>query len=128
MGEFNDTEVFSWIREAEAEAENEENDSSSEEEEQKSEGEEWLTSGYLLRSTTKRSFEENAELKAKVEQLEKENKKLKNYESMVFCVWSDLYYAEKNGHLIHVDGCEVAQSCDYYDHKDFVREELVEDE
>jgi len=58
--------------------------------------------------------------------LAEENKKLKKYQTMIYCVWSDLYWADKSG--CEVSFKDVANSCDYYDNEEFVKKEVVEDE
>ena len=60
------------------------------------------------------------------EKLKEENKKLKKYQTMIYCVWSDLYWADKSG--CEVSFKDVANSCDYYDNEEFVKQEVVEDE
>ncbi len=52
--------------------------------------------------------------------------KLKEYETMIYNVWSDLYWADKGG--CEVSFKDIADSCDYYDNEEFVKKEVVEDE
>jgi hypothetical protein len=66
------------------------------------------------------SQEENKKLK-------EENEKLKKYETMIYCVWSDLYWADKAGWR-DVSFKDVSASCDYYENEDFVKKEVVEDD
>ena len=59
----------------------------------------------------------------KLDDREKENDKLKKYETMIHCVWSDLYWADKGG--MEVSFKDVSQSCDYYENEEFVKKEVV---
>lgn len=61
----------------------------------------------------------------KIKKLEEENKKLQDYRTSVYNVWSDLYWAEKSG--CEVSSNDIAESCDYYGHKEFVKKEIVHD-
>jgi hypothetical protein len=63
--------------------------------------------------------------KKKIKKLEEENKKLKQYQTMIYCVWSDLYWADKAG--CEVSFKDVSRSCDYYENEEFVKKEVVED-
>lgn len=58
-------------------------------------------------------------------ELEQENEKLKKYETMVHCVWSDLYWADKGG--CEVSFKDVSASCDYYENEEFIKKEVVDD-
>jgi hypothetical protein len=62
----------------------------------------------------------------KLKKAEVEIKKLEKYETMIYRVWSDLYWADKAG--CDVSFKDVANSCDYYENEDFVKAEVVEDE
>jgi len=52
--------------------------------------------------------------------------KLKEYETMIYNVWSDLYWADKEG--CEVSFKDIADSCNYYDNEEFVKKEVVEEE
>jgi len=52
--------------------------------------------------------------------------KLKEYETMIYNVWSDLYWADKGG--CEVSFKDIADSCNYYDNEEFVKKEVVEEE
>ena len=54
-----------------------------------------------------------------------EIKKLKQYETMIYNVWSDLYWADKEG--CEVSFKDISASCDYYDNEEFVKKEVVDD-
>ena len=58
--------------------------------------------------------------------LKEENKKLKKYESMIHCIWGDLYWADKGGCEVSFD--DVSNSCDYYENEEFVKKEVVDDD
>ena len=60
---------------------------------------------------------------AVISDLKGENDKLKKYETMIHCVWSDLYWADKGG--MEVSFKDVSQSCDYYENEEFVKKEVV---
>ena len=60
--------------------------------------------------------------KKKIKKLEEENKKLKQYQTMIYCVWSDLYWADKAG--CEVSFKDISQSCDYYDNEEFVKKQI----
>ena len=66
------------------------------------------------------------QIKPQMDKLKEENKELKKYQTMIYCVWSDLYWADKSG--CEVSFKDVANSCDYYDNEEFVKQEVVEDE
>jgi hypothetical protein len=55
-----------------------------------------------------------------------ENERLKEYETMIHCVWSDLYWADKAG--CEVSFKDVSASCEYYENEDFVKAEVVDDD
>ena len=61
-----------------------------------------------------------------ISKLAREKKDLKKYETMIHCVWSDLYWADKAG--CEVSFKDVSASCDYYENEDFVKKEVVDDE
>ena len=50
---------------------------------------------------------------------------LKKYETMIHCVWSDLYWADKA--CVEVSFKDVQASCDYYENEEFVKKEVVDD-
>jgi len=52
--------------------------------------------------------------------------KLKEYRTMIYNVWSDLYWADKGS--CEVSFKDISQSCDYYENEEFVKKEIVEDE
>tara|TARA_R110001592_G_scaffold26794_1_gene99926 strand:- start:2415 stop:3158 length:744 start_codon:yes stop_codon:yes gene_type:complete len=54
-----------------------------------------------------------------------QNKKLTKYETMIHCVWSDLYWADKGG--CEVSFKDVANSSHYYENEDFIKKEVVDD-
>ena len=58
--------------------------------------------------------------------LKEEHKKLKKYESMVHCVWSEVYWADKYNNDVNFK--DIASSCDYYDQKEFIMKEVILDE
>lgn len=58
--------------------------------------------------------------------LKEENEKLKKYETMIHCVWSDLYWADKAG--CEVSFKDVSNSCEYYENEEFVKTEVVDDD
>ena len=55
--------------------------------------------------------------------LKQENEELKKYKTMIHCVWSDLYWADKAG--CDVSFKDISASCDYYDNEDYVKKEVV---
>lgn len=63
--------------------------------------------------------------KERIKELEKQIEKLKKYETMIYCVWSDLYWADKAG--CEVSFKDVSNSCEYYENEEFVKAEVVED-
>ncbi len=72
-----------------------------------------------LEATIQTLWKERDEMKTLVD-------KLKKYETMIHCVWSDLYWADKFG--CDVSFKDVSASCDYYDNEEFIKNEVVEDE
>ena len=60
-----------------------------------------------------------------VKKLTKELGELKKYETMIHCVWSDLYWADKA--CVEVSFKDVQASCDYYENEEFVKKEVVDD-
>ena len=62
---------------------------------------------------------------AKSKELMEENEKLKEYRTMVYNVWSDLYWADKAGSEVSFK--DVSRSCDYYENEEFVKKEVVDD-
>ena len=60
-----------------------------------------------------------------IEKLKVENKELEKYKTMIYCVWSDLYWADKAG--CEVSFKDVSNSCEYYENEEFVKAEVVED-
>jgi len=72
--------------------------------------------------------EENKILKDKskgFKTLFREVRRLTKYETMIHCVWSDLYWADKGG--CEVSFKDVSASCDYYENEDFIKKEVVDD-
>ena len=66
------------------------------------------------------------EYQEEIRDLKVEIEKLKEYKTMIYCVWSDLYWADKGG--ISVSEKDISNSCDYYENEDFVRKEVVGDD
>ena len=58
-------------------------------------------------------------------QLKEECEKLKQYQTSVYNVWSDLYWADKGG--FDVSFKDISRSCDYYENEEFIKKEIVED-
>ena len=69
---------------------------------------------------------ESCDIPEAVKDLKEENEKLKKYESMVHCVWSDVYWADK--YNSDVSFKDIACSSNYYDHKEFIMKEVIDDE
>ena len=78
-----------------------------------------------LKKILKASFKtdkENNELKRQIEGM----KDLKKYETMIYNVWSDLYWADKNS--CEVSFKDVADSASYYENKKFIKKEVIDDD
>ena len=57
---------------------------------------------------------------------DEEIEKLKDYQTMIHCVWSDCYWADKAG--ADVSFKDISASCRYYENEEFVKKEVVDDE
>ena len=75
----------------------------------------------------KKLEQQNKEHQQKMTELYQENQELKEYQTMIHCVWSDLYWANKAG-FPDVSFKDLANSSDYWDNEEFVKKEIVEDE
>ena len=56
---------------------------------------------------------------------EKTKAELDKYKTLIHCVWSDLYWADKYGE--DVGWKDIAYSCDYFDNEEFIKKEVVDD-
>ena len=62
-----------------------------------------------------------------MEDKDEEIKKLKKYESMIYCVWTDVHHATFNvGKTISFK--DIAYSCEYFDNEEFIKKEVIDDE
>ncbi len=70
----------------------------------------------------------NQNLKDIKEDLRKKEdiEKLKEYRTMIYCVWSDLYWADKGS--CEVSFKDISQSCDYYENEEFIKKEVIDEE
>ena len=87
---------------------------------------------YCLRQDTKgysadevqEYREEIEEMNEDIKKLKEENDKLKKYETMIYCVWSNLYWVDVKRFSLSFKN--ISQSCDYYDNEEFIKKELID--
>jgi len=76
-----------------------------------------------MRADEKGWIDEVADLRKEVADLKKERTK---YKHLVENVWADLYWADKAGENVAFD--DIAGSVEYEEHKDYIEEEVVDDD
>lgn len=53
-------------------------------------------------------------------------KELDKYKTLIHCVWSDLYWADKYGSEVSFK--DISNSCEYYENEEFIKKEVVDDD